>query len=258
MKATALFLAPLLLACLPITAMGAEPAVRALIPKGAVILGTDMESLKKLIAGKDAKPEWYADETPSKKTETGTFEIDIHEVTNARFKEFYKEHSFPPNLANHPVVNVTWKEANDYCRGTGGRLPTEAEWVRAARGNTANVYPWGNEFNPQNTVYMDSAGGGKMKAGSYAVESSGENELGGTWPAGSIEAGKSPFGVYDMAGNAWEWVDGWYDEGKKLRMLKGGSWLSPWQSLRISARLGDGGERKFNDYGFRCVYNPKQ
>ena len=257
MKKTALALSLTLALCLPITALGAEPATRALIPKGAVILGTDMEPLKKQLTGKETKPEWYADETPSKKTETGAFEIDVYEVTNMRYKELVKEHSFPPNMANHPVVNITWKEADDFCRGVGGRLPTEAEWVRAARGDTANIYPWGNDFNAANAVYMDSSGNGKMKAGSYSAETSGENELGGTRPVGSIEAGKSPFGVYDMAGNAWEWVDGWYDEGKNLRMLKGGSWLTPGESLRVSARLGDGVSRKFNDYGFRCVYNPK-
>lgn len=257
MKLTALALTPLLAVCLPLSAWCAEPAPRALIPKGAVILGTDKETLKKLITAKDAKPEWYADETPSTKTETGAFEIDVYEVTNARYKEFFKEHTFPPNMAGHPVVNVLWKEAHDFCLGAGGRLPSETEWVRAARGDTTNLYPWGNKFDPQNAIYMDSAGGGKMKAGSYSAETSGENELGGTRPTGSIEAGKSPFGVYDMAGNAWEWVDGWYDETKKLRMLKGGSWVSPAESLRVSARLADGGERKFNDYGFRCVYNPK-
>lgn len=257
MKVTALILAPLLAISLPITAWSAEPAARVLIPKGTVILGTDKETLKKLITGKDVKPDWYADESPSTKTETEAFEIDAYEVTNTRFKEFYKEHTFPPNLANHPVVNVLWGEANDFCHAVGGRLPSEAEWVRAARGDTANIYPWGNGFSPQNAVYMDSAEGLKMKAGSYSIEESGENELGGTQPAGSIEAGKSPYGVYDMAGNAWEWLDGWYSEEKKLRMLKGGSWVSPRESLRISARLGDGVTRRFNDYGFRCAYNPK-
>lgn len=257
MKITALAIAPLLAVCLPLSAWCAEPAARVLIPKGTVILGTDMETLKKLITGNESKSEWYADEAPSTKAATEAFEIDTYEVTNTRYKEFFKEHTFPPNLAGNPVVNILWQEANDYCHGVGGRLPTEAEWIRAARGDTANTYPWGNEFIPQNTIYMDSAGGGKMKAGSYSAETSGENELGGTRPAGSIDAGKSLFGVYDMAGNAWEWVDGWYDEGKKLRMLKGGSWVSPAESVRVSARLADGGERKFNDYGFRCVYNPK-
>lgn len=82
--------------------------------------------------------------------------------------------------------------------------------------------------------------------------------LGGTRLAGSLESGKSPFGAYDMAGNAWEWVDGWYDSENKQRIVKGGSWLTPQESVRSAARLGDSGTERYNDFGFRCAYDLKK
>lgn len=254
MKRAAIIALSLLTLHLPPSAFSAEPGARASVPKGTAILGTDMENLKTLMTGAEAKPEWYSDEAPSRKAETGDFEIDVYEITNKRFKVHFKDHQYPMNMENHPVVNVTWREADEYCRAAGGRLPSEAEWVRAARGDTAALYPWGDVFSPDNAVYMDTPGGGAPKVGSYATEMSDENMLGGTHAAGSVSAGKSPYGVYDMAGNAWEWVDGWYDDVKKLRPLKGGSWLTPKESLRVSARLGDDGGKRYNDYGFRCVY----
>ena len=75
----------------------------------------------------------------------------------------------------------------------------------------------------------------------------------GTVPAGSMEEGKSPYGVYQMAGNLWEWVDGWADQKKGMRLLKGGSWMSPPISLRASTRLPEMPGVESNEYGFRCA-----
>jgi len=226
------------------------------VPGGLATVGTDMSDLKDQLANPRAKPEWYADETPQKKVELGAFMIYTTEVTNIEFKLFQPKHFYPKNLENHPAVNITWQEADDYCKSAWGRLPTEAEWERAARGGDGRVYPWGDEFIPENSVFVGTGGAGaKLKVGSFALETSGSTQLGGTWPAGSIEAGKSPFGAYDMAGNAWEWVDGWYDKEKKLRLLKGGSLLTPRESVRSAARLGDSGNGRYNDFGFRCAFD---
>jgi len=233
---------------------------RALIPEGTAIMGTDKKDIPAQVgADRRINPQWYSDETPVRKVAVGSFYIDITEVTNKRYRSLIPGHRYPENLENHPVVNVTWKEADEFCRKAGGRLPTEVEWERAARGDAGYVYPWGNTFVPGNAVFMDTAGGGKGKVKAWSQEESGENILGGTHPVASIEAGKSPFGLYDMAGNAWEWVDGWYDKDNKLRLLKGGSWLSPKESLRSAARLPEvEGERRFNDFGFRCAYGLKK
>jgi len=226
------------------------------IPEGMATVGSDRAQIDALKVHPMAKTRWYADEAPKKKVKVKAFRIDATEVTNTRYKELVPTHTFPPNLAGHPAVDVTWKEADEFCKKAGGRLPTEEEWERAARGDAGFAYPWGNQFDPSRAVFKDDPSGGseKLKVGSFEKEQSGATLLGGTKPAGSMETGKSPFGLYDMAGNAWEWVDGWYDEKKGLRLLKGGSWLTPAESLRSAVRLGDTAGSRFNDYGFRCAY----
>jgi len=242
----------------PVVSSAGDISSRLSVPAGTVIMGADASELKGQISEPKAKVEWYMDETPQKKVELPPFFIDATEVTNAEYKKIVPDHSYPPNLANHPVVNVTWDMADDYCRKAGGALPTEAQWERAARGDDGRVYPWGDQFDPAKAVYVESVkGGSKQKVGSFSQEQSGSSLLGGTSPVASREGGRSPFGAYDMAGNVWEWVDGYYDKSKGLRLLKGGSWLSPQSSLRSSTRLGDEGGGKFNDYGFRCVYDHK-
>ncbi len=237
-------------------AVAAQGGERAKIPSGFVIMGTDAAALQSQLGDKRAKPEWYIDETPQRKVEVKEFLIDSTEVTNERFKEPNPEHSYPQNLRDHPVVNVTWEEADAFCKSAGGRLPTQAQWERAARGDDGRIYPWGNGFVAENSIFMDTPGvDARLRVGSYSLEESASSLLGGTKPVRSREKGKSPFGIYDMAGNAWEWVDGWYDEDKNLRLLKGGSWLTPQASLRSAARLGDAPKSRYNDYGFRCAYD---
>ena len=227
---------------------------RVLVPAGQATVGTDRERLVQQLAGSGGRVSWYSDEIPERKAPVPEFLIDRTEVTNQRFKTIFADHLFPPNLANHPVVNVTWAKASEFCEKAGGKLPSEEQWERAARGDDGRVYPWGNEFDTGKAMFMGSTGVSRLKVGSFELEQSGENMTGGTAPADSRPDGASPFGALNMAGNVWEWQDGWYDEMKKLRLLKGGSWLTPQTSLRAAARLGDDGARLFNDYGFRCVY----
>lgn len=230
------------------------------IPEGMATVGADQKEIDTLKVHPMAKSRWYADEIPKRKVKIGAFRIDAMEVTNERYATLVPDHKYPSNLGGHPVVNVTWKEAADFCAKAGGRLPTGEEWERAARGDAGFTYPWGNEFDASKAVFADEIGGSgeKQKVGSYQQEQSGATLLGGTKPAGAKEGGTSPFGLSDMAGNVWEWVDGWYDEKKGLRMLKGGSWLTPGESLRSSTRLGESPGARFNDYGFRCAYGDGQ
>jgi formylglycine-generating enzyme required for sulfatase activity len=229
---------------------------RVLVPKGIATVGANIDQIKSQIKEPRAKAEWYIDETPQRKVEVEAFYIDVYEVTNTRFKQIHEKHLYPDNLANHPVVNVTWEKADDFCKKTGGFLPSEAQWERAARGDRGTVYPWGDGFDKAKVIYLGSGDGdSKLKVGSFELEKTGSNLLGGTSPVGSRSGGVSEFGAHDMAGNAWEWIDGWYDKERELHLLKGGSWLTPQPSVRSSARLGDNGFGIYNDYGFRCAYD---
>jgi len=131
------------------------------------------------------------------------FWIDTYEVTNARYKacedaggcqphlsdDYYKD----PSHSDYPVGQIIWDDAQTYCKWAGERLPTEAEWEKAARGTDARIYPWGNTFDP---ARLNSAFNSDLQA--TAV--------------GSFPAGASPYGAMDIAGNVWEWVADWYDE----------------------------------------------
>ncbi|MER3423189.1 MAG: formylglycine-generating enzyme family protein, partial [Nitrospiraceae bacterium] len=154
------------------------------------------------------------DEYPRHEIFLGAYYIDKYEVTNGRYLEFVKAtgHRIPQNpkspsrtlwkgdqipesIADRPVINVDWYDADAYCRWAGKRLPTEAEWEKAARGTDDRRFPWGNTEPTHKHL-------------NYNQQWQGEKTL---MPVGSYEAGKSPYGAYDMAGNVWEWVADWYD-----------------------------------------------
>ena len=211
------------------------------------------------------------DEGPARSIHLRPFLIDRCEVTTRRFGEFVaatgrvtaaeadssvsRSWRSPGGRGaaepDHPVVYVTWDEARAYCGWRGVRLPTEAEWEKAARGSDGRQWPWG----PRPEASLANAWG---PGDPYS----------GTSPAGSFPAGASPYGVHDMAGNVWEWCADWYDpdyyvvaprrdppgpERGRLRVARGGSWTNPITVLRTSNRHAVHPDDAGPSLGFRCA-----
>ena len=223
----------------------------ALVPAGEFTMGSSTED---------------ADEQPAHLVHIDAFLIDIYEVTVMRYAAFLKATggNLPSDwktvnkaaYQKHPVANVEWAEAAAYCTWAGKRLPTEAEWEKAARGTDGRLYPWGNDPpTPHHAHY------GKT----------GSHNHGAVAPVGTLEQGKSPYGLYDMAGNVREWVSDWYDDdyyqnspsqnptgpsSGESKVLRGGSWDSSLQQLRSTLRYFHRSAHRHKDYGFRCAKTP--
>jgi formylglycine-generating enzyme required for sulfatase activity len=166
----------------------------------------------------------------------------------------FDEVAFTPliGLGNHPVTMVTWFGAKAYCEFYGWRLPLEIEWEKAARGTDGRAYPWGNEISSFNANYYHSDDPfDRLFAG-----------LGGTTPVGFFNGGNyagyqtidspSPYGLYDMAGNVWQWTGDVYPDTHQ-RTLRGGSKASYAHELRVWARNSAGPIYYSTNVGFRCV-----
>ncbi|TKB68087.1 MAG: formylglycine-generating enzyme family protein [Nitrospira sp.] len=208
-----------------------------------------------------------ADERPAHKVSVDSFSIDVYEVTVGEYGDFLRSGGghLPPDwnkinqsaYQKRPVMGVDWADASAYCKSVGKRLPTEAEWEKAARGADGRLYPWGND--PPTSLHANF---GK----------NGSSDFGALSPVGSFEQGKSPYGVYDMAGNVWEWVSDWYDsdyykssppqnpEGLPrggFKVIRGGAWNSSERNLRSADRYWDPPSfRSLYLPGFRCVKKP--
>jgi formylglycine-generating enzyme len=231
-----------------------DPVPMVTIPAGEFLMGSPEGK------GRD-------DERPQRSVYLDEFAIDQVEVTNERYMAFVKSigHRTPPNpygnghlqsikgIEQLPVVQTTWYDAKAYCSWAKKRLPTEAEWEKAARGTDGRLYPWGNE--PPT-----------VKRANFDREWEDEHTL---YAVGSLPDGDSPYGVKDMAGNAREWVSDWYDTeyyqhapnrnpqgpDKKgvVRSIRGGSWHSPASDITTSARGRGGFALQTHGTGFRCV-----
>jgi formylglycine-generating enzyme required for sulfatase activity len=206
------------------------------------------------------------DEMPQHKVYLDAFWIDRTEVSNAQFRNCVAAGACQAPVtcswgtptyddgdkADHPVVCVDWDQAQAYCRWAGGRLPTEAEWEKAARGNKGQRFPWGNGIPDCSKAQYGSCGGQ-------------------TVPVGSKAAGASPYGALDMAGNASEWVADWYAPDYYAsspeqnppggasgpgRVVRGGAWNLDWRFLRAARRNYSNQANHDHFTGFRCVAVP--
>ena len=173
------------------------------------------------------------EDRPAHDVDLPAYEIDKFEVTNADFAVFVEatgyesdaekqgkkswRDSFKEGREAHPVVKVTWNDAVAFCEWAGKRLPSEAEWEKAARGTDRLRYPWGNEWDPSKANVKETG-------------------LRSTAVVGSFGAGASPYGLEDMVGNAWEWTSDWYEAypgntagdryyGEQCRVTRGGGWF---------------------------------
>ncbi len=238
--------------------IGKDKAEMVYIPEGAFIMGSDDDNA---LAGSKPAHEVYLD----------GFWIDKYEVTNAQFaqcvdagycyeprdlssatrKEYYKSIDY----ANYPVIHVDWNQAQAYCSWAGKRLPTEAEWEKAARGENALIYPWGNEIPPVMPMQV------------------GQFESGDTVPVDDFPDGASPYGVFNMSGNVWEWTADQYDQyyyskspsknpksvtGGNDYVVRGYSWAYPFSRYEITTRNFSYVLNHTYDLGFRCAADDQQ
>ncbi len=234
-----------------------EAGEMVLIPEGPFTMGSSEEDIQWAVRQfRSESLDWYRDETPAHSVTLPAFEIDKYEVTIAEYSLFMEATGKPaprefenPRL-NHPrqpVVSVSWQDAKDYCLWAKKRLPTEAEWEKAARGKDARHFPWGDEPDAMNAN----------------IRGKGDNYR-NTSPGGKFPEGASPYGVMDMSGNVWEWTEDWYQPypgnefdndfyGGKFKVIKGGSWNSNLDLARPSVRGNALPDQKKNYIGFRCV-----
>lgn len=251
---------------------------RVRIPAGEVHMGTSEHDLDVFIPlcvantlnDLECSPDLLQHEMPVHVAYVSAFAIDRTEVTQAAYRRCAEARVCAPTSSsetdprvsgdNFPVVGVNFAEAQRYCAFVGGHLPTEAQWERAARGDTTRTFPWGSMFNPHLCNF-------RYGAGDEPAEPDGHSHLAAV---GSYPEGASPFGVLDMAGNAYEWTADYFGEDYyttaertnptgpttgSARVLRGGSFRSPAFNLLVSRRAFVSEDTRDVELGFRCAYD---
>jgi formylglycine-generating enzyme required for sulfatase activity len=239
---------------------GKDGAPMVLVPAGSFLMGSS--------GG-------FPNERPEHTVTLNAYYIDQFEVTAGRYQKFLTsaKREEPPtwddeaaqSLSDLPAVGMSWTDAAAYCKWAGRRLPTEAEWEKAARGTDARRYPWGH-MQPFVDIANYNRGQWVSEAITLVPVNSGVEGM--SVRHGLKEGGKSPYGLFHMAGNAAEWVADWYERdyyqksqdenpvgpssGDK-RVIRGGSWADLPTALRVTARFS--AEPRFEDrtIGFRCA-----
>jgi serine/threonine-protein kinase len=229
--------------------MSADVDAMVAVPRGPFLRGSPVDD-----------PNGRPEERPLTELELSAFYIDRTPVTVREYRRYLETVGEepspewlkynPPERDEHPVVYVSWHEANAYARWAGKRLPTEAEWEKAARGDDGRTFPWG-EVPPSE---LHACFGGKS----------------GTDPVGRHPRGASPYGAQDMAGNAFEWVEDWYDNGYyavspevdprgpesgSKKVLRGGSFVHKPFALRCATRGRYTPEEQRANHSFRCAFS---
>lgn len=260
----------------------------AIIGMGSGVLAHD-NSTSEILSPKDGAPLVYIpagpfpmgvpkgardgglDERPNHTVYVDAFYMDKYEVTNGRYLQFvtetghrspqhptdptknlWKGNMMPESVTNLPVINVDWFDADAYCQWAGRRLPTEAEWEKAAKGNNDWRFPWGDVEPTSEHLNFNQAWRGEATL----VE------------VGIYEKGKSPYGVYDVAGNVWEWVADWYDpdyyqtspernpKGPLTgtdKTIRSSGWHVETPQVRIFTRVKSRPTDRNHSTGFRCA-----
>lgn len=203
-----------------------------------------------------------SNEAPARRTDLAPFSITKYEISNRLYQTFAAETGRRPSfhaahpalgLPDHPVVGVSWDDADAFCRRYGLKLPSPRQWERAARGPDARRFAWGNE---------DPTPAHTNRGAEDCCGPDPSDGFSGTAPVGSFPLGETPEGVADLTGNVWEWVDGWFNphdaepaaRRTEFRVLRGGAWNSDTWRLRTTYRLAFRGDFRFAaNGGFRCV-----
>ena len=242
------------------------------IPAGWFLMGSD----------KKVDRSAYQPEFPQRKVYLDAYDIDKYEVTTVQYLKFvlatdrpplldwqYDGGNFQASMASHPVMHVSWHDADAYCKWAGKRLPTSAEWEKAARGEDGRIYPWGNQ-----PAGLSRANFGRTGL-SGPVRDRPERLL--LYPpiisVDKYENAVSPYGVYQMSGNVAEWTADWYDpnyykaapdrnpkgpERGTQKAFRGGGWVDSTPSVRPAQRNGADPTMKMNWLGFRCARDMRE